>query len=176
MQGHLPLGYDFKWLPKCVVFASIFCKISPRRSRTSFPRQVVSPFSSALALCSALGLHNSFHKYLLHNMTRCQKRPRAARKSSGKTIITHLRFFFFFPPVTIAIIFWYLGVTRQLSKGLEIASGRILAGAEQVLGGEGSVASCRSRALNGFKPRNLPPRGLGKLFMRVSVRASAALP
>lgn len=52
------------------------------------------PLSSALALCSALGPHNSFHKYLLHNMTGCQKRPRAARKSPGKTIITHLRFFF----------------------------------------------------------------------------------
>jgi len=123
--------------------------------------------SSALALCSAPGLHNSFHKYLLHNMTRCQKRPRAARISPEKTIITHLRVFFF-PPVTIAIIFWYLGVTRRLSKALEIASGRILPGAEQVRGGEGGRASCRSRALDGFKPRNLPPRGLGKLFMHVS--------
>lgn len=81
-------------LPKCVGFAYIFCKISPRRSRMHFPEQVVSPLSSALALSSAPALHNSFHKYLLHNMTRCQKRPRAARKSLGKTIITHLRFFF----------------------------------------------------------------------------------
>lgn len=30
---------------------------------------------------------------------------------------------FSFPPVTIAIIFRYLGFTRQLSKALEIASG-----------------------------------------------------
>lgn len=90
------LGLIFSWQPGCVGFACVFCKISPGGSGTSFPGQVVSPRSSTLALCSALGLHNSFHKYLLRNMTRCQKRPKAARKSPAKTIITHLRFFFFF--------------------------------------------------------------------------------
>lgn len=90
------LGLILNAPPECVGFACIFCKILPRRSRTRFPEQVISPLSFVLARCSALGLHNSFHKYLLHNMTRCQKRPRAARKSPGKTIISHLRFFFFF--------------------------------------------------------------------------------